>query len=53
MSEVLDTLLEIMKTNFEGKVSEEQLMKTESIGKLCVCIDEMISDVSKILAAIC
>lgn len=46
VSEVLEALLDIMKTNFEGKVCEEQLLKTDHIGKLLICIDEMISDVS-------
>ena len=44
-SEALDVLLDIMKTNFDGPVCEEQAMKVENVGKMCVCIDEMITDV--------
>lgn len=46
VSEVLNLIIEIMKSNFEAIVSEAQLLVAGNIGKICVCIDEAISDVS-------
>lgn len=43
---MLDLLVEILRTNLDGKVVDEAaLMKVESVGKIYICIDEMISDV--------
>ena len=46
VSDALDVFVDILKSNVEGKVTEEFLLKAENIGKVYVCIDEMISDVS-------